>query len=129
LIDGGSALSFGVPTFLEIPRAVERAILNIEFRKRQVLRGINRKMGGLQGRRFCRVQGMLPLPKPTRGGKIEEFRPFLGNISDNGFVLVIGWHGRCRTWLTSATCLGQQWRDSFRRNWGGQRASCWQISV
>jgi hypothetical protein len=41
--------------------------------------------------RFCRAPGMLPLPKPARGGKIEEFRPFQGNISDDGFVLVIGW--------------------------------------
>jgi hypothetical protein len=41
--------------------------------------------------RFHRVRGMSPLPTPVRGGKINELRPFLGNLSDNGFVLVVGW--------------------------------------
>jgi hypothetical protein len=41
--------------------------------------------------RFHRVRGMAPLPRPGRGGKIQDLRPFLGNISDTGFVLVVGW--------------------------------------
>jgi hypothetical protein len=40
--------------------------------------------------RFRRTAGMLPLPEPVRGGKIEELRPFL-NVggSDNNFVLTV----------------------------------------
>jgi hypothetical protein len=40
--------------------------------------------------RFRRAAGMLPLPEPVHGGKIEELRPFL-NIGDNNndFVLTV----------------------------------------
>jgi hypothetical protein len=39
---------------------------------------------------FRRTPDMLPLPIPERGGSADELRPFL-NISDDQFILVIGW--------------------------------------
>ena len=39
--------------------------------------------------RFRRTPGMLSLPVPVRGGKIDELRPFT-NLSDDDFVLVVG---------------------------------------
>jgi hypothetical protein len=41
--------------------------------------------------RFRRAAGMLPLPIPERGGKIEKLRPFLNVKADNGFVLAVAW--------------------------------------
>ena len=38
--------------------------------------------------RFRRTNGMLALPVPQRGTRIEELRPFL-NVSDGDFVLVV----------------------------------------
>jgi hypothetical protein len=40
--------------------------------------------------RFQRTSGMLPLPLPVRGTKIEALRPFL-NTTDSDFVLVIAY--------------------------------------
>jgi len=41
--------------------------------------------------RFRRLAGMQSLPYPKRGGSISALRPFLGNITDDGFVLVAGY--------------------------------------
>jgi hypothetical protein len=41
--------------------------------------------------RFRRLPGMESLPYPKRGGGISALRPFLGNIGDDGFVLVVGY--------------------------------------
>jgi hypothetical protein len=41
--------------------------------------------------RFLRLPGMRCLPHPKRGAKIDTLRPFLGNIADDGFVLVVGY--------------------------------------
>jgi len=41
--------------------------------------------------RFLRLPGMQSLPHPKRDGKIDALRPFLGNIADDGFVLVVGY--------------------------------------
>jgi hypothetical protein len=40
--------------------------------------------------RFRRSAGMLPLPEPTKGGKIDDLKPFL-NVSDNDFKLAVAW--------------------------------------
>jgi hypothetical protein len=40
--------------------------------------------------RFRRTNGMLPLPIPERGGKIEALRPFL-NATDSDFTLAVGY--------------------------------------
>jgi hypothetical protein len=40
--------------------------------------------------RFQRTKGMLPLPFPERGGKIETLRPFL-NATASDFVLVVAY--------------------------------------
>jgi hypothetical protein len=40
--------------------------------------------------RFQRTDGMLPLPIPEHGGKIEALRPFL-NTTASDFVLVVAW--------------------------------------
>jgi hypothetical protein len=39
--------------------------------------------------RFRRSNGMLPLPEPIHGGKIEELRPFLNVGDDDEFVLTV----------------------------------------
>jgi hypothetical protein len=41
--------------------------------------------------RFRRAPGMLPLPIPERGGKIERLRPFLNVKTDDDFVLAVAW--------------------------------------
>jgi len=41
--------------------------------------------------RFRRPRGLAPLPKPAPNGHIGLLRPFLGNIGDCGFALVVGW--------------------------------------
>jgi hypothetical protein len=46
--------------------------------------------------RFRRAAGMQPLPVPAAGGSIEILRSFLNVQSDNGFVLVVAWAGKCR---------------------------------
>ncbi len=45
--------------------------------------------------RFRRSNGMLPLPRPLRGGSLEELRPFLNVTDDDDFCL-------CCAWLLSA---------------------------
>ena len=50
--------------------------------------------------RFRRAAGMQPLPVPAAGGSIEILRSFLRSFlnvqSDNDFVLVVAWAGKCR---------------------------------
>ena len=46
--------------------------------------------------RFRRAAGMQPLPVPAAGGSIEILRSFLNVQSDNDFVLVVAWAGKCR---------------------------------
>jgi hypothetical protein len=46
--------------------------------------------------RFRRAAGMQPLPVPVAGGSIEVLRSFLNVQSDNDFVLVVAWAGKCR---------------------------------
>lgn len=49
--------------------------------------------------RFRRVKGMLPLPEPRPGGKLEDLRPFVNvradrkqpRITDRDFVLAVSW--------------------------------------
>jgi hypothetical protein len=41
--------------------------------------------------RFRRAPGMLPLPMPERGGKIDRLRPFLNVKADDDFVLAVAW--------------------------------------
>jgi hypothetical protein len=41
--------------------------------------------------RFRRAAGMLALPIPVRGGKIESLRPFLNVKGDDDFVLAVAW--------------------------------------
>lgn len=41
--------------------------------------------------RFRRAKGMLPLPSPSRGGSIEELRPFVNIPSDREWVLLKAW--------------------------------------
>jgi hypothetical protein len=38
--------------------------------------------------KFTRTRGMLPLPAPTRGGSLDELRPFLNVADDRSFALV-----------------------------------------
>ena len=40
---------------------------------------------------FRRTPGMQPLPKPVRGGSIDELETFLNLKSRNDFVLVVSW--------------------------------------
>ncbi|MDB4914775.1 MAG: hypothetical protein JWM95_2419 [Gemmatimonadetes bacterium] len=40
--------------------------------------------------RFRRPLGMLALPRPVRGGRIAELRPFLNVATDDDFALVVG---------------------------------------
>jgi hypothetical protein len=40
--------------------------------------------------RFRRSRGMLPLPTPERGGKVDLLRRFL-NVDENNWILVISW--------------------------------------
>lgn len=42
--------------------------------------------------RFCRTQGMQPLPVPTPGGTLTELKKFLNqNLDDGAWALVAGW--------------------------------------
>jgi hypothetical protein len=41
--------------------------------------------------RFVRSKGMLPLPKPTRGGTINTLRDFINVKADDDFILIIAW--------------------------------------
>jgi hypothetical protein len=41
--------------------------------------------------RFRRCAGMLALPEPVGGGKIEELREFVNAGSDGDFVLIVAW--------------------------------------
>jgi hypothetical protein len=41
--------------------------------------------------RFRRAAGMLPLPEPVKGGKIDDLRSHINVASDDDFVLVIAW--------------------------------------
>ena len=41
--------------------------------------------------RFRRASGVLPLPVPERGGKIDDLKPFLNVRSDRDFVLIVSW--------------------------------------
>ena len=41
--------------------------------------------------RFIRKRGMLPLPVPEQGGKINDLRPFMNLPDDNDWVLLASW--------------------------------------
>lgn len=41
--------------------------------------------------RFLRKRGMLPLPKPARGGKVSELRPLLNCRDDKQWILMVSW--------------------------------------
>jgi DNA polymerase I-like protein with 3'-5' exonuclease and polymerase domains len=41
--------------------------------------------------RFKRSKGMLALPLPERGGKLEELRPLVNVRDDDGWRLLVGW--------------------------------------
>ncbi|HZZ21492.1 MAG TPA: hypothetical protein VFE60_02455 [Roseiarcus sp.] len=41
--------------------------------------------------RFRRALGVLPLPAPECGGKIDDLKPFLNVRSDRDFVLIVSW--------------------------------------
>src|SRR5215472_15791420 len=41
--------------------------------------------------RFRRAAGMLPLPMPVRGGKVESLRQFLNVKNNDDFVLAVAW--------------------------------------
>jgi hypothetical protein len=40
--------------------------------------------------RFRRTAGMLPIPEPQRGGRIDELRDYI-RVDDDGFVLLVSW--------------------------------------
>jgi hypothetical protein len=41
--------------------------------------------------RFVRKRGMLALPEPVRGGRLEELRPFVNLPDDDSWVLLVAW--------------------------------------
>ena len=41
--------------------------------------------------RFCRPDGMGPLPLPEKGGSIDDLRQFLNVRDDNDFVMIVAW--------------------------------------
>jgi hypothetical protein len=41
--------------------------------------------------RFLRPEGMRPLPRPERGGSVDELRPFLNLETDGQFILFVSW--------------------------------------
>jgi hypothetical protein len=45
--------------------------------------------------RFIRAPGMLPLPVPQAGGRIDDLRPFLNVKDDVDFVLLVAWLLAC----------------------------------
>jgi hypothetical protein len=48
------------------------------------------KIRSSSGTVFRRTKGLLPMPPPSRGGNINELKPFL-NLSDEHWRLVVGW--------------------------------------
>ena len=40
--------------------------------------------------KFIRKEGMLPLPRPVEGGKMEQLRPFI-NVTDDDWLLAVAW--------------------------------------
>lgn len=44
--------------------------------------------------RFRRSGGMLPLPRPERGGSVDDLRPFV-NVDDEGWILFASWLVSC----------------------------------
>jgi hypothetical protein len=40
--------------------------------------------------RFRRAAGMLPIPEPRRGGRMDELRDFM-RVDDDGYVLLVSW--------------------------------------
>jgi hypothetical protein len=40
--------------------------------------------------RFVRYPGMLPLPRPVTGGKVDELRKYI-NVTDSDWPLLVGW--------------------------------------
>jgi len=45
--------------------------------------------------RFIRSRGMLPLPAPEHGGKVDDLRQFLNVKDDSDFVLIVSWLLAC----------------------------------
>src|SRR5690606_545622 len=41
--------------------------------------------------KFIRRRGMLPLPRPVKGGSIEELRRFVNVKDDRDFILMVAW--------------------------------------
>ena len=41
--------------------------------------------------RFVRPRGMLPLPRPERGGRVDDLRRFLNIGNDDDWLLVLAW--------------------------------------
>src|SRR5690606_15657372 len=41
--------------------------------------------------RFCRTKGMLPLPVPVAGGSVDELRPLLPGLDDEGWILFVSY--------------------------------------
>jgi hypothetical protein len=41
--------------------------------------------------KFIRARGVLPLPEPQRGGKIEELRQYINIANNEDFQLLVGW--------------------------------------
>jgi hypothetical protein len=52
--------------------------------------------------RFRRSRAMHALPRPERGGSIDELRPFLNFSTERDFRLIVGW-------LIAALCRGIQY--------------------
>jgi len=40
---------------------------------------------------FVRYAGMLPLPRPIKGGDVKDLAPFLNIRSETDFILMVGW--------------------------------------
>lgn len=40
--------------------------------------------------KFTRKKGMLPLPEPARGGRLDDLRRLI-NVDDNGWTLILSW--------------------------------------
>lgn len=46
---------------------------------------------GLNPPYFVRYAGMLPLPRPIRGGSVKALKPFLNRRRETDFTLMVGW--------------------------------------
>jgi Toprim domain len=117
------------PTAEAVKQAVEMIETRAQFDKDIPVREVFVRVGGLKDRifidlcdekwrvvevtatgwwinknppiRFRRVNGMLPLPEPQQGGKLEDLRPFVNvkaddkdkqpRITDSDFVLAVSW--------------------------------------